>query len=657
MGDRQTALRHAAPPAAVEFALLLIVLAAFVRTGMVIGIGLDPHHDYFSLAPGLYAGDGLKAHLQFYTHYGVIDAVLRAGLLHLAGGSLLGLRTLAWGVEIISLVLIGYLCRLDRQSRCWLLALIGGWAIWEPSATGLRSTLYWHYLAWSSDLAIPLIAALVICSTWSYRLCLRSAPSLAARWLVVPIAARAILVILITGIKFTIGLSMLTMILLGDLIFWASLHSQQRKSLRSEGTNRKDHRNESGSFPAGVWYFGSLGGGLVGALIVWCLLGRTATFAPILQQVVSGQYAYFSRGSLFLLIDKFVTIAFSQDAFLACLLVICLLASSSKRGRIAQLALVIWLVILRFGDYGERMANGWVSRPVHVTTLSYLIASLIVIASLRQLLQRLARIRHNSSGGVRAGLAALVRHELGAAEAYRWAVLPIGFASLTQFYPINDPMHCWWAVATALPAAALLLQGWFARSWQGQPHLMLWLPICLNAAALGLTAGILTRELGRLPLHELSSPPSRGGLLHGIRSVDPETARTTAALRALALHHPKLILLEAGQPPLFDLYSSPSANRARARCRIEPLIAMPVADYEQLLGCLQVLRREGWDVVFTHNSPVNRNPRLDGPNWQAWWAIVRQGPVPPIVRFGRHKGSAHFSDGAIQGMRYWRLQS
>jgi hypothetical protein len=30
--------------------------------------------------------------------------------------------------------------------------------------------------------------------------------------------------------------------------------------------------------------------------------------------------------------------------------------------------------------------------------------------------------------------------------------------------------------------------------------------------------------------------------------------------------------------------------------------------------------------------------------------------VPDIVRFGRLNGSARFSDGAIQGMRYWRLQ-
>jgi hypothetical protein len=244
----------------------------------------------------------------------------------------------------------------------------------------------------------------------------------------------------------------------------------------------------------------------------------------------------------------------------------------------------------------------------------------------------------------------------GAVDAYRWAVLPIGFASLTQFFPINDPMHCWWAVATALPAAALLIQGWFARSWQGQPHGILWLPIGLNVAGLGLTARILTSELSRLHLQPLSSPPSRAGLLRGIRSVDPQMASTTAALRALALHHPQLILVEAGQPPLFDLYSSPRANRARARCRIGPLIALPVADYAPLLGCLQTLRREGWDVIVTHNSPVNGNPRRDGPDWQAWWAIVRQGPVPPIVRFGRHDGSAQFSDGVIQGMRYWRLR-
>jgi hypothetical protein len=90
-GDARSAGRafRAAPHAAVELALLLIILAAFLRTAAVIRIGLYPHHDSFSKASALYAGDGLKAHLHFYTHYGVIDKALRSGLLRLACDSLL----------------------------------------------------------------------------------------------------------------------------------------------------------------------------------------------------------------------------------------------------------------------------------------------------------------------------------------------------------------------------------------------------------------------------------------------------------------------------------------------------------------------------------------------------------------------------------------
>ncbi len=642
--------------AAVEWILLLIILAAFLRTAAVIGVGLDPHHDYFSLAPALYAGDELKSHLHFYTHYGVIDAALRANLLRLVGGSLLSLRTIVWGIEILSLVLIGYFCGLDRHARCWLLALIGAWAIWEPSATGLRSTLYWHPLAWSSDLAISLIAALIVFNTWSYRLCLSSPPAWAWRWRVPIIAARALLVVLLAGIKFTISLSMLIMLVGADMLFWSSCRSPQGSSESPTDRIGPDRLNGPGCFPAGIWFGASLGGGLLGLLMGWILSGGRAALAPMLRQVVTGQYDYFSRGSPFLLVDTFVQIAFSEDAFLACLLVVSLLMASSRRGRIALLVLSLWLVTIRYGDYGEKMGLGLISRPDHVITLSYLIASLLVIETLRQLLLRLERGRRGVSRSAGATLASLVHHEGGAAVAYRWAALPIGLASLTQFFPINDPMHCWWAVATALPAAALLLQDNLDRRWQGRPELLLWLPIGLNAAALGLTARMLTSELGKLPLYELSSPPSRPALLRGIRSVDGPTARSIAALQALAQQHPQLILLEAGQAPFFDLFSSPAANRARARCPIKPLIAVPGAEYRHLLSCLQTLRREGWDVVVTHNSPVERHPRRDGPNWRAWWALVRQGPVPDIVRFGRRNGSAHFSDGAIQGMRYWRLQ-
>jgi hypothetical protein len=656
MGDRQRADAPIAVSAAVEWILLLTILAAFLRTAAVIGVGLDPHHDYFSLSPALYAGDGLKAHLDFYTHYGVIDAALRANLLRLAGGSLLGLRTIVWGIEILSLVLIGYLCGLDRHARCWLLALIGAWAIWEPSATGLRSTLYWHPLAWSSDLAIPLISALLVCSTWSYRLWLSSSPARGRQGLVVIIATRSLLVMLLAGIKFTISLSMLTMLLVADLLFFICLRSPQPATEAPADTITPVRQSRTGRCPAVVWFIASLGGGLVGLLIGWLLSGGRAALAPMLRQVVSGQYDYFSRGSSFLLVDAFVQIAFSQDAFYACLLLVSLLISTSKRSRIALLALSLWLLISRYGDYGEKMAQGLQSRPIHVTTLSYLIAGLIVIETLRQLLLRLERRRRGAGGGAATTLAALVQREGSAAVAYRWAALPIAIASLTQFFPINDPMHCWWAVATALPAAALLLQGRLARRWQGRPEALLWLPIAVNAAALGLTARVLIGELGRLPLHQLSSPPSRPDLLRGIQSVDRPTARTLAAVEALVRRHPQLILLEAGQAPFFDLFSGPRANRARARCPIQPLIAVPGAEYPQLLACLQTLRREGWDVVITHNSPVDRHPRRDGPNWQAWWARVRQGPVPDIVRFGHLNGSARFSDGAIQGMRYWRLQ-
>jgi len=119
-----------------------------------------------------------------------------------------------------------------------------------------------------------------------------------------------------------------------------------------------------GMFSAGIWFLGSLAGGLAGVLLGGFMLGGSVAVTPMLQQVVSRRYAYFSRVRPFLQIDNLVQIALGQDAFLACLVVLCLLVSSSKRGRVALLALTSSLVIFRYGNYGEKMAQGLVSRPM-----------------------------------------------------------------------------------------------------------------------------------------------------------------------------------------------------------------------------------------------------------------------------------------------------
>lgn len=60
---------------------MAILLFAIVRIIYYIGIGFDPHHDYYAFAPGLYFSEGLQPHKDFYTHYGPIDAAFKGVLI------------------------------------------------------------------------------------------------------------------------------------------------------------------------------------------------------------------------------------------------------------------------------------------------------------------------------------------------------------------------------------------------------------------------------------------------------------------------------------------------------------------------------------------------------------------------------------------------
>jgi hypothetical protein len=607
----------------VEVVLLSLIVGAFLRTLAFCGYGFDPHHDYFALSPGLFMLDGLRPNQDFYTHYGPVDALIKAALLSVGGSRLLVLRQLLWGLPLLAQLLVCYGCELGRRSRCWLLALIGMWAIWEPSATGLRAALFWHPMAWSSDIAVVLICLLLLCNYHAYRNSYAAAfPRLSLVWE----AGRGALVVLIFFTKFTIGLAMMAALLLSEAVVVLRFPAPGFASSRR-------------------WLAIAMGAAmaLLGVLVV---VGGPAGLSAFFSQAVFNNYRIFSEDNPFRLLIILHRYIFNPNTVLGLLVALVLFGRATRAMRLGLVLLTTILVITLYGRHMRSLVTGQAVEPDHVEMIAMVIAVMIVAYSVLLVRRHLAGIARGEIVG-----RVLPDRQL----VYGLAVLPIGLFSLPQFYPVFTPVHVWWSVGTALPAAALVLDRLSGPRQSREPLALLSGFTLFNLLALAFTAWVLPRDIARnryLPVVPATEPQNP---LAGIRTVDDQAVAVVANLQQLARINPRLIILESNFPSILELLINGEALRARVACRVRPLQNYYPDEYPGLLACLQGLQRQGWQVIVTNNHNPKNNSRAFGKPNAVSWALVSQGDTPPFVRDARQAG-VRFVARQQGSMTFWQLE-
>jgi hypothetical protein len=606
---------------ALELVLLLAIVGAFLRSLVYIGYGLDPHHDYYSASPGVFALDGLRPNLEFYTHYGPVDAAIKGWLLRFSGNKLIVLRSVVWALQLLGLLLVCYGCELGRRSRCWLLALIGLWSIWEPSATGMRAVLYWHPMAWSSEIALVLICLLLVCSYWAYRG--RSSAQGKAASLPFDVA-RGALVLFVFFTKFTVGIAMVAALFLAEVVYWFRYAPVRRAVF-------------------GRWLAIALGV-LVALLLTLALVGGPAGLLAFSNQALLGQYDHFSGGNPFSLLIGLRNYIFNPKTVLAILIVVVVLGRSAGLTRVALWVVVTIFTLMLFGQHMVYMTRGKATVPDQTVQIALTIGAMICAYAVLLALRNLSSDLWRAEG----------RQPPGREEMYGLTVLPIGLFSLLQFYPVLDPWHAWWSVGTALPAAAYIAEGWSQQRLRGDQSALLALFTALNVVALAFTSWVLKVDIARNPYLFLA-PPQSDDFFAGIRTVDGQAVATGASLRQLVAANPRLIILEAGPTSLFDLFATSASRRARTKCLIRPLQTVRPAEFPPLLSCLQQLKAQGWEVVITNSNNPKNNDTKFGKAWAAPYAIVSQGETPKLVRAAREKGIS-FRQRSQGSIIYWQLQ-
>jgi hypothetical protein len=610
----------------VEVVLLSLIVGAFLRTLAFCGYGLDPHHDYYALSPGLFMLDGLRPNLDFYTHYGPTDALIKAALLSVGGSRLLVLRQLLWGLPLLAQLLVCYGCELGRRSRCWLLALIGMWAIWEPSATGLRAVLHWQPMAWSSDIAVVLICLLMMCTYRAYRgSFLATSPRFSLLWE----AARGVLVVLIFFTKFTIGLAMGAALVLAEVVVLLRVHAPGLSFTRR-------------------WLAIAMGAAVafLGILVV---VGGPMGLAAFASQGILKNYQHFSAGNPLYLLFILHRYIFNPNLILGLLVALMVFGRASRPMQLGLMMVTSILLITLYGRYLLTLVTGQAVEPDHVEMIAMVIAVVLVTYCVMLARSHLAMIGRRGIED---------RLQPDSQTVYGLVVLPIGLFSLLQFYPILYPWHLWWSMGTALPAAGLTIERLIDQRRVRDSLGLLVGFTAFNLVGLAFTAWVLPRDIARdryLPVVPASEPQHP---LAGIRTLDYQAVAVVTTLQQLSRANRRLIILESNWPSLFELFSSRQALQARAACGLQPLHAYSAAHYPSLLHCLKRLQRKGWLVIVTNNHNDKNNNRSFGwgrPPSRILWAIVSQGDMPTFVRQANLSGM-RFVAGHHGNMTYWQLE-
>ena len=645
----------------IEISLLFVITLAFLRSSNFVAYGIDPHHDYYSIASGVDFIYGLKPNLQSFTQYGPFDAIAKAILLKLSGFKLVNLRIITYALDILGLLIVCYSTNLSRAYRCLLLAFICLWLAIDPSAFGNWTTLYWHKLSWSSDIAIFLICLLICVQyrnlRWKFFQVgpeelnpkpLNSAVAFSyfsinkKRFNASPVFIyqfiSGFLISLLILTKFTIGLpaaiaiSFIEILSLGFISYLSKFE--------------KSFVNLIQIFHSGFSYLLSISISKPQLLINGYFLGVSLTIATFILFLggISGIFSYISQvfGSnlnhfigttpedshLILLSKLFWGIVqaylFNQYFFLSgfSIFIIIVLHEVFNLSKIwiSWIILVIVCIVVRI---------------LGMNSLPYL--GYLVEASFLYLLVPLIFKKRN---WLRSDISEL---------AITLSFLPLSISSLSQFYPIADNFHIWWALGSALPGFSFLLFGQLYTTKTVEHY-----RIALTSFAMAsfyiicFTYLKLTAERNQLVFHEL--PIRSIPLLDGIKTVDKNFVYTIKALDGLQQVQKNVILIESSMASFFELTNSRDAARARSKCIVLPLSLLKANEKVALLSCLRNLKKQGWVPIFTNFQNINALPLL--PN-SFFWASVSQGYAPQIVLDNKPS----FSEETFKGVRFWRLKN
>ena len=286
----------------------------------------------------------------------------------------------------------------------------------------------------------------------------------------------------------------------------------------------------------------------------------------------------------------------------------------------------------KIGVFG--LIRGQLAEYNYTSLLSYSVASIVLIGCIKKF-----------------GDAKSYDLECNLSICYMCTVLPIGAFSLTQFYPISDGLHAWWAVGTALPAAAYLINesSELKKQFNRERNIAILASLCLffTLASIAVNATVIRG----LPIHAVLQ--KNGSLLKNVRSVDEETSNVVRQASILTTSNPKLILLESGHGSFLDILGSPGSRRAYSECKIKPLYLIPKEQYSATLSCLQSLRNKGWDVAITdYGGNRSGEPRKIGKLQITQWAFLSYAGEPEIIKEASPGMFARKSDGDFV---YWSI--
>lgn len=633
-----------------EILILLGVIASLIRSIYFINIGFDPHHDFYALAPGLFASEGLIPHKEFYTHYGAFEAIIKSFLLSIFGKSLSSLRTSLLILNFTGLIGICYLCELKRNKRLPLLILILIWFTFDPTSAAAQATSKGHFPGWSSDVAFFLICVFFIFLYWYNRIIgayllvilrtnknldIKSSPrsySTKTDGLIsfdkLEVAHQTLYLKYFLGIsigfilgcifftKFTIGLSMISGLILNQGMLCSILLTHDKKP-----TNRKLNWRISFSEYFALLFFKRYTLGVILPIIagfILCialqlnLIGGVSEIPNYINDTFTSQFKIFQGGRSFGILRPLRPV-FTDYTLLGLLIAILIFEKLKPKTSISLLFASLFLTIIGNKLDVLGFAQGNLETSNYTKAFGYIIAVIIVFGSIKLALKRDSVFTSSS------------------AISYLCTAIPIGLFSLTQFYPVTDPFHVWWAIGTSLPAATyLILETGNNRSIS---VLTILSPVFIVTSIIfTVSSFIITFKMIKSTSFEsVLDKKSTNVFLKDIRSADVKSSNIMQAAYNLNRIDPRSIILEAGYGTFLDLMNSPEARKAYSKCKIIPLLYIDAYGYTDRLSCLKTLKKKGWSVYITNYGSSSKERTIDN-KLIATYAILDYSEEPKIVK-------------------------
>jgi hypothetical protein len=376
-------------------------------------------------------------------------------------------------------------------------------------------------------------------------------------------------------------------------------------------------------------------GFLLGSIMVLTLIGGPAYIPDFANDIFLSQYQYFSNGSNSNLLRRLLPILVTHFTAISIIVSLLFLAKIQKLTFALLLAAMLIISISSKAIDLRNITNGTISSPDYVLLICYSIAGLVLIGSIFTL----AELRQSS-------------RSLSKDAVYSAIIFPVGLFSLSQFYPIPDPFHAWWAVGTALPLAAWVV-GDLARK-----RSLVWssnlIAISLSLCFLFTTwsFAIHAKNLSKYNFQEIEQGKSNAGFLGEIKSADLETVGLLNDAKNLVDSNPKTIILESGPGSFVDLMNSSTARKALAFCKIKPLGSISQDKIDENLRCFKQLKSSGWSVALTNNSSyLTSKERFVQDVKVLPWAVlepVGETPFPEISKSSKQGRS-------YNKLTYWLL--